>query len=267
MPASWRFDRGCLAPFATTAPEFAFAFFSRGASSPSTSIHSSSPSPHISASSSSSTSISASSSSSRCRFRFASISARSWIRLGSSPALVISDSFPTLARYPVVRSFSAISLIGALLLDRLWQHLFPALDGTLSLGDFDTGTSRCSEDAIRAANRCAQDAGPERAWNKLDRVICDAQMLYVLALRCPVRLAMIDKGSAGAVHYAAHAPSHLTLCLVYNRKDSWRTPGDAADLAQLQWDDLPLRTLLSVLRPLRNLTHLRAFIYCHRRSK
>ncbi|PIL30193.1 hypothetical protein GSI_07771 [Ganoderma sinense ZZ0214-1] len=199
--------------------------------------------------------------------------------------------FRALAQYPAVRSFSAIILIGAPLLDRL-QHLFPALDGTLSLGDFDTQINRCPRDAIRAANRRAQDAAPGHAWKKLDRVICDAQMLYVLALRCPVRLVMIDKCSAGTVRYAADALrenpvprlkltlkygrgmldgvftpdmagplSHFTLCLVYGNKKLHKRDAGAGDFGQLRWDRL-LRALLSALRPLRNLTHLRVLICC-----
>ncbi|PIL29925.1 hypothetical protein GSI_07835 [Ganoderma sinense ZZ0214-1] len=203
--------------------------------------------------------------------------------------------FRSLAQYPAVRSFSAIILIGAPVLDRL-QHLFPALNGTLSLGDFDTTINRCSEDAIRAANRRAQDAAPERAWKKLDRVVCDARMLYALALRCPVRLVMIDKGSAGTLCFVADALrenpvprlkltlkygrgmldgvftpelaatlTHLTLCLVYSNTDRWGMGGGADDFAQLLWDDL-LGTLLSALQPLHNLTHLRVLIYCRLRK-
>ncbi|KAM5543686.1 hypothetical protein V8D89_002937 [Ganoderma adspersum] len=204
------------------------------------------------------------------------------------------DAFLSLTQYPAVRSLSVLCFMGTPLVDRL-QHLFPALDGTLSLGFFDTLLDTCLIDDVRSANQRAQEGSAAGVWKKLDRVVCDAPMLYALGLRCPIRLVMVDKGSADAdtAHYAA-APlrenpvprlkltlacgrgmldgiftpqlagtlSHLTLCLVHDSRDgsSGTQAGDADDSVAL-WDDL-LDIMLTVLRPLHNLTHLRIVVSC-----
>ena len=172
----------------------------------------------------------------------------------------VSSSF----RCPAVRSFTVGFVVGTPLLAPL-QRLFPALDRELSIFHGPFTSFKAPEDKyarMRTANRRAQDrllagsgagagVGP---WTKLDRVACDALVFYVLGLRCPIRLAMLDvapgRGSAYTAHYAAaalredpvprlklslmlddglgafdglfdspgvaRALTHLTLCLVYD---------------------------------------------------
>ncbi|KAM5544339.1 hypothetical protein V8D89_001999 [Ganoderma adspersum] len=121
---------------------------------------------------------------------------------GPPPAPVAS-----MPQYPAVRSLS---------------HLFPALDGTLAVGQihFDHEAA-CS--AVRAANQRAQaqaddpDApspSPSRPWTKLDRVVCGAVPFYVLALRCPVRLAVLDARDND------HTPEFVRRCVAVALRDN-----------------------------------------------
>ncbi|KAI1789257.1 hypothetical protein LXA43DRAFT_893227 [Ganoderma leucocontextum] len=214
------------------------------------------------------------------------------IRAGSH---IPPPSTPSLKQYPAVRSLSVESFKGKPLLDYL-QHLFPALDGTLYLGSLDT---RCREETyahIRTVNQHAQendrDGSPSGAWKKLDRIVCDAPMLYVLGLRCPIRLAMIDFGllnehggyAADALREnpvprlkltlnhdlsalgelfsveLAETLTHLTLCLYSNKYGYGSSSPSHADTdaaPQLRWDD---DMIFSAIRPLHGLTHLRVVI-------
>ena len=173
--------------------------------------------------------------------------------------------------YPAVRSLSVFSLKGRPLLEHL-QHLFPALDGTLSFGELDT---RCREeeyDQIRDVNQRAQernaDGSPSSgAWKKLDRIVCCAPMFYVLGLRCPIRHVMIDLdwGREHGRYVAlalrenpvprlkltsehdlrtlaeilspelAETLTHLTLCLLCT--DGIRVEADGTS-SQLRWEDV-----------------------------
>ncbi|KAI1789262.1 hypothetical protein LXA43DRAFT_1083961 [Ganoderma leucocontextum] len=193
------------------------------------------------------------------------------------PAPPQSCSIP---QYPSVRSLSVGCFTGNPLLHPL-EYLFPALDGTLSLGQLDTRVPAYDYDHLRAANQRAQDqCSPSlaHAWKKLDRLVCgDAEMLYVLGLRCPIRLLMLDQCAAHSICYAADALrenpvprlkltlryrrgvfddpalfssqlagtlTHLTLCVAYdNDFRSYRSGicGDADDFAHLLWDDLLAR--------------------------
>ncbi len=186
---------------------------------------------------------------------------------------LMDDAHPFLDRmqYPTIRSLSVYRFRGPPLLDRL-RYLFPAIDGTLDLGVFDTHSNRHPYDDIRAANQCAQEGSPPHSWKKLDWLICDPLMLYVLALRCPIRLIMLDEGSADALHYATDALrdnpvprlkltlkyersmlqgifspelagtlSHLTLCLVYDNDSRSMSRAYTDDFAQLSWDNFLVR--------------------------
>ena len=95
------------------------------------------------------------------------------------------------APYPAVRSLSVNYFMGRPLLEPL-QHLFPALDGTLAVGQTDFDDSEEAFAAIRAANRRAQDE--KGSWTKLGRVVCSAMAFYVLGLSCRIRLAVLDAG-------------------------------------------------------------------------
>ncbi|KAI1786466.1 hypothetical protein LXA43DRAFT_1099167 [Ganoderma leucocontextum] len=205
--------------------------------------------------------------------------------------------------YSAVRSLSVASFRGKPLLDRL-QYLFPALDSTLHFGGLDMWSVQDSYADLRAANQRSQDGPCSGAWKKLDQVVCGPAALYVLGLRCPIRLAIIHihRGSVDQYHYAAealrenpvprlqlmlyHGPgmldrlfspeqaerlTHFMLCLSYGDNYESSPQGqrdaDVEDTPQVQWDDV-LSNLISGLQPLHKLTHLRiiigANIYVHK---
>ncbi|KAI1789278.1 hypothetical protein LXA43DRAFT_589936 [Ganoderma leucocontextum] len=113
-----------------------------------------------------------------------------------------------MTQYAGVRSLCVGGFVGKPLLDHL-QYLFPALDDVLSIARLDGRTPEDTYADIRAANQPAQDGEGgglcSRAWKKVDRVVCDAPTLYILGLRCPVRLLRLDCCSAHALRYAADA--------------------------------------------------------------
>lgn len=128
-------------------------------------------------------------------------------------------------QYPAVRSLSVNYFTGMLLLEPL-QHLFPALDGTLSVGQIDVGYPEDTLADMREVNQLAQEGengSGSGAWRKLDRVICPPVGFYLLCLRCPVRLAIIDGTDLYydlevvqrciAVSLSENPVPHLTLCL------------------------------------------------------
>ncbi|PIL30092.1 hypothetical protein GSI_07766 [Ganoderma sinense ZZ0214-1] len=212
-----------------------------------------------------------------------------------------ASSPPTasLTKYSAVRSLSVGFLEGQPLLEDL-QHLFPALDGTLSLGTLDARCKMGTYDHMRAINQRAQEpngdgspARPSRPWTRLDRVICSGQMLYVLGLRCPIQLAMLDfNGISNYARYAAVALrenpvprlkltlehdfasgaldevfspelartlTHLTLCLLYSDSEFDREKDEDAASPRDRCENV-LDGLVSAIRPLRNLTHLRVVL-------
>ena len=242
--------------------------------------------------------------------------------LSIHPVPPVLDMMPYLA----VRSLS-VDLKGRPLLNHL-QHLFPALDGTLHLGLLDRRVREEIHADIRAANQRSQESdgdGLTRGWKKLDRIICDAAMLYVLGLRCPIRLVMIEPGVghkydrylADALHEnpvarlkltlghdlheldrlfspeLAGTLTHLTLCLLYSNDYVSSPQGDEIKedaVPQYRWDNvlvshgsrdpcgymcaflithrLTQEAIVSAIRPLHKLTHLRivvgASMYVHK---
>ncbi|KAM5543690.1 hypothetical protein V8D89_002941 [Ganoderma adspersum] len=208
-----------------------------------------------------------------------------------------------LTKYSGVRSLSLGSFEGQPLLEDL-QRLFPALDGTLSLGSLDTVWRVGAEYGhIRAANQRAQERGgtdgaPLAAWKRLDRVVCNGPMLFVLALRCPIRLAMIDSDGvyngtryiadalrenpvpclkltlkhdrvqAGALHEIlsselAQTLTHLTLCLLHPTVSGHCSPlqseANFGASQQFTWEDV-LDKIIAAVQPLHRLAHLRVVI-------
>ncbi|KAI1789254.1 hypothetical protein LXA43DRAFT_1021914 [Ganoderma leucocontextum] len=180
--------------------------------------------------------------------------------------------------YPAVRSLSVGSFKGRPLLDHL-QHLFPAVDGTLHVGGLDIRSGEDTYADIRAANQHTQESDGDgsalRTWKKLDRIVCDAAMFYVLGLRCPIRLAMIHCGAVEKHRFAADALrenpvprlkltlyhesgmfdgffspelegalTHLTLCLLYSNDYGYTPPhpsqsdANTAAAPPLRWDDV-----------------------------
>ena len=119
-----------------------------------------------------------------------------------------SVSVFTMTQYPSVRSLSTERLHGFPLLDRL-QHLFPALDGELSFSSstFHADSLPVHYPTIRTVNQRAQETsrGRPAPWNKLDRLVCDPLILYLLALRCPVRHILLDASNVPLEPYATQA--------------------------------------------------------------
>ena len=189
---------------------------------------------------------------------------------------VVTPSTFGMAQYPAVRSLSIRSFKGEPILDDL-QHLFPALDGTLSLHRLSESFDENSYARIRAANQRAQENNPSRAWRKLDRLgVHDAPVLYVLGLLCPIRLVVLEYPNAHTkLHYArealrenpvpklklslllnrplpapddflseelAHALTHLMVCLVYSNNDFSSAIVNPGAFTRVQWDDLLVRS-------------------------
>ncbi|PIL28538.1 hypothetical protein GSI_08579 [Ganoderma sinense ZZ0214-1] len=196
----------------------------------------------------------------------------------------------TLIRYPTVRSLS-FQLFGEPLLDHL-QHLFPALDGTLSflpLHSHDNALlERCV--AIRAANQRAQESSRSRPWKKLDRIVCEPPMLYLLGLRCPVKHVILGAMDVPLEPYAvdalrenpvprlkltlrlqspafaslctpelAETLTHLNLRLVYPFQTLLEPENPAETPGPPLWQDV-LDEVVSSLHPLHRLTHLRVVV-------
>ncbi|KAM5543667.1 hypothetical protein V8D89_002918 [Ganoderma adspersum] len=212
-------------------------------------------------------------------------------------ANVILPSVLDVAPYPAVRSLSVGSLDGRPLLELL-QHLFPALDATLRLSGLHIRRDEAVYASIRTANQHSQQRaadGSSRAWKRLDCIVCNAPMLYVLGLRCPIRLAMIEFGllrehgryvadalrenpvprlKLSTSHHLGSAfgelfsselsetLTHLTLCLLYSNDYGFDPPENG-----LTWPHV-LDSIVSGLQPLHKLTHLRvvigASVYVHK---
>lgn len=180
-----------------------------------------------------------------------------------------------MAQYPAMRSLSIGDFQGEPRLDGL-QHLFPALDGTLSLRGLHTLIGRDSCIRTRAANRRAQENNPSRAWKKLDRLrVGHAPMLYVLGLLCPIQLVIVEypdphiqlcylkealrenpvpqlKLSLSPSRLPnfddfpsqelARTLTHLMILLVHSNENALVDVVDRDAFASLQWDDLLVRS-------------------------
>lgn len=111
-----------------------------------------------------------------------------------------TDPLFPLAPCTLLRSFLVKFVERYPRLDVLLQW-FPSLDGVLDLGMFDSEQSRQSEyTSLREANIRAQKT---RSWKRLDKLICEATMFYVLGLRCPIRHLVIDYCGALFKEYVA----------------------------------------------------------------
>ncbi|KAM5544156.1 hypothetical protein V8D89_002205 [Ganoderma adspersum] len=192
-------------------------------------------------------------------------------------------------QYPAVPSLSVNYFTGRLLLEPL-QHLFPALDGTLSVGQIDVEYPEDTLSDMRAANQRAQESGNgSRAWRQLDRIICTPMAFYLLGLRCPVRLAMIDGTDRYydleivqryvAVSLRENPVPRLTLCLALDDAlgglggllppelgDTLThltlvldAAGHGPPAVAFGWDEL-LDAMLASLQPLHKLAYLRIVI-------
>ena len=74
---------------------------------------------------------------------------------------------------------------------KVLMHTFPALDRSLTLLiPDDCHRSRIDEIEwfdVHSRNAAAQpDEGKLAPWKRIDRLICDSQLLYLLALKCPI---------------------------------------------------------------------------------
>ncbi|KAM5543669.1 hypothetical protein V8D89_002920 [Ganoderma adspersum] len=192
------------------------------------------------------------------------------------------SSASDIKQYAGVRSLYVDRFVGLPLLGHL-QHVFPALD--------DVPDNEYA--GLRDMNQRAQDgeggALHARSWKKLDRLVCNAPMLYVLGLRCPVRLLTLDRCPVRVLRYVADAIRENpvprlklelllgdelrgidTLCspelagLVYPGTGGDEAEEEAQDasaktVARLPWTHF-LDKMISALRCLHKLTHLRVVL-------
>ncbi|KAM5545342.1 hypothetical protein V8D89_000955 [Ganoderma adspersum] len=190
--------------------------------------------------------------------------------------------------YFIVRSLFLL-LHGAPLLDHL-RHLFPALDGTLCFKSpqFPDNNPLETHTAIRAANQRAQERSRSRPRRQLHRVACQPLMLYLLALRCPIKHVLLDAMDVPLDTYAVDARrdnpmphlkltirhespafdylftpelagklTHLTLVFVYHFNTLYENPAETP--GPPLWQDV-LDRVVSSIQPLQRLTHLRVVI-------
>nr|VWO97958.1 F-box domain-containing protein [Ganoderma boninense] len=223
----------------------------------------------------------------------------------------LPKSSPTATQFHALRSLTLHCLTCPPDLAVLVQ-LFPHLDGTLHLTSFgyddadadpDDDYSSSSSSSIppfllaaRAHNTATQDTHPSFPRG-LTRLVCDAQTLFVLNLRCPIRLTVLpasppddDRGPCLVASLRAHPPArlalqyvlgpvglvgveyeglippgaaatltHLTLCI----KHEYTRCGDRKPVCAMRWDDLwPYSVLPALQHGLRALTHLRLVFHC-----
>ncbi|KAI1794294.1 hypothetical protein LXA43DRAFT_1116179 [Ganoderma leucocontextum] len=201
-----------------------------------------------------------------------------------------SRSVFRMTQYPAVRSLSVCSLEGVLLLDPLRhtssQHSTTYCPSTgsgrvpaRSLMLISAPPTNVHKTAIADGSRCC-------AGKKLDQAVCGVEMFYVLGLRCPIRLVMLNRCSAHRKQYVveslrenpvprlklslrvSHALhelhglfspelgrtlTHLTLVLMDDQSTSERVMDADRDKMHM----------ISSLLPLDKLTHLRVVIHCN----
>ncbi|PIL32536.1 hypothetical protein GSI_05239 [Ganoderma sinense ZZ0214-1] len=200
-------------------------------------------------------------------------------------------------QFHALRSLTIAYLVTVPRLPLLFE-LFPNLDDTLHLAAFlydypdDVELDERYNTFFRAAreeNDAAQrqlQQGGRRGWQRLKRLVCDVETLFVLNLGCPIGLTIVescepdpDSEMGGRVvrvggalarrddpPEAAATLTHLTLCVKYEYQvDS--TPEAGSEEAPTpsypgSWDDVWRDTLLPALEPLHALTHFRLVFHC-----
>ncbi|KAM5541600.1 hypothetical protein V8D89_004790 [Ganoderma adspersum] len=218
------------------------------------------------------------------------------VRLADGPPSSLHASASGI-QFHAVRSLTLNSLVVVPDLPLLLE-LFPNLDDTLHLTryiydvpdsvDYDTFFGMARERNGRAQER--------RSWKRLARLVCDVETLFILNLRCPVRLTVVldliykptaDPGrhqwlvaslrdhpptrlnlqlnvsghpSLGGIipPEAAATLTHLTLCVGYS-KESIDPPSSPRSV---RWDGIWRDALLPLFEHLHCLNHLRLVFHC-----
>ena len=96
--------------------------------------------------------------------------------------------------------------------------LFPNLDNTLVLRQ--PFRSDLEEETLLPLRAPSEEAQRAHTWAKLDRLVCDAELAFVLALQCPIRRMDIQACEPEATRYLADAlryncPQRLHLSLSF----------------------------------------------------
>ncbi|TBU48282.1 hypothetical protein BD309DRAFT_950064 [Dichomitus squalens] len=210
------------------------------------------------------------------------------LKLDDFPLDIPASSVKT--RFTSVRSLEADEIDISSDLGQLdvLLELFPNLDTTFALGPPGPTIPVPEVERRRQRNMETQKT---RTWPRLDRLVCDARMAYILALRCPIRLMTIDTTNvfdgrrylAESLRY--NAPQQLHFSLELNDGLAlldWLFPPEAAvkltrlvmffnhqisrrpqtlHRASFQWQELLGRLIVSI-KHLR-LTHLRLVVCYH----
>ena len=178
--------------------------------------------------------------------RFSTLSTLTTLHLGLIP--VYEDSFLQLPRFLSVRSLIiSRPIVGEPNLAAL-LHLFPSLDGTLSLRMERVASSsiifnRAKFNRVREKNQLAQ--GSSGGWTNLDRLDCEPATAQILALLCPVR------------HFTTDALDYPSLDVVRPRHlviDSIRLPF-YTDISRHYGDEIASMSASSV-------THVVLIVQC-----
>ncbi|PIL28830.1 hypothetical protein GSI_08875 [Ganoderma sinense ZZ0214-1] len=215
--------------------------------------------------------------------------------LGAALASNPPDSaLPPSTQFHALRSLTLTNLVAVPHLP-LFLDLFPNLDGTVRLTKFiydipDLAHQSDSErfNFFRGGREQNSTAQEGRCWTRLKRLVCDVETLFVLSLRCPIGLTMIQECPADADSLerrwnggllepslggmippeAAATLTHLTLFVEYAyeacpRPASRYIPPASADT---RWSDLWRDTLLPAIEHLHALTHFRLAFHCFARE-
>ena len=92
-------------------------------------------------------------------------------------------------------------------------RLFPNLDNTLVLSNFDATRT---EDAYPNWRELNKEAQKDHGWPRLDSVVCNAQLAFMVALQCPIRRLVVKVPQHHGKRYLAPAlrlncPQHLQI--------------------------------------------------------
>ncbi|KAI1791970.1 hypothetical protein LXA43DRAFT_1008695 [Ganoderma leucocontextum] len=205
------------------------------------------------------------------------------------------DSLSRLTQFCALRSLTLSSLVGVPRLLVLLE-LFPNLNGTLHLVRYP---DRYEDEELQTYNSFKETreqnatAQERQSWKRLERLICNAEMLFALNLRSQIGLTVIHSCSTDTTvrkclveSLREHPPArlnlqvplsrgleapfsgmippeaaatltHLTLCIVYRYNIQYPT-----SVPPMEWDVLWRDTLLLALQNLPCLTHLRFVFHC-----
>ncbi|PIL31093.1 hypothetical protein GSI_05789 [Ganoderma sinense ZZ0214-1] len=126
-----------------------------------------------------------------------------------APTLEVLDLFELVLDLPpssVTTQFTAVRSLGIGMVSdfgglEILLQLFPNLSDRLSLGEIDTLGDR---DHATTTRECSKEAQQTNTWPRLDRVECDAESAFLMALQCPIgRMDVMLSHDSHVIRYLA----------------------------------------------------------------